>query len=202
MVTIPAGEFLYGEDKQRIRLPEYRIAKTPVTNAQYKAFVDATGYPAPDHWENGQIPQGKADHPVVNVNWEDALAFCVWAGCRLPTEKEWEKAARGTDGRDYPWGNGWEAGHCNTEEAGIKDTTPVTRYPRGASPYGLLDMAGNVWEWCKDWSDDDRKWKVLRGGAWHLSQDSARCAFRLGASPDLRNIVVGFRCCAVATSSL
>ena len=203
MVTIPAGEFLYGEDKQRVRLPEYRMAKTPITNTQYKAFVDATGYRAPEHWKNGQIPKGKADHPVVYVSWEDAQAFCAWAGCRLPTEKEWEKAARGTDGREYPWGNGWEAGHCNTSEAGIKDTTPVNKYPRGASPYGLLDMAGNVWEWCEDWYDSDRKYKVLRGGSWLSDRGRARCAYRDRYYPVGHNYdVVGFRCCVVATSSL
>ena len=204
MVTIPAGEFLYGEGKQRILLPEYRMAKTPVTNAQYKAFVDATGRRAPDHWKNGQILQGKADHPVVEVSWEDAQAFCDWAGCQLPIEKEWEKAARGTDGREYPWGNGWEAGRCNTEEAGIEDTTPVNKYPRGVSPYGLLDMAGNVWEWCEDWYDDDRKYRVLRGGSWRSLRSWARCAPRPGhyPYPDYRYRSVGFRCCVVATSSV
>ena len=202
MVTIPASVFLYGENKERIHLPEYRIAKTPVTNTQYRTFVDATGYRAPLRWKNGQIPRGKADHPVVQVSWEDAQAFCDWAGCRLPTEKEWEKAARGADGREYPWGNGWEAGRCNTYEAGIRDTTPVNKYPQGASPYGLLDMGGNVWEWCQDWSDSDRKYRVLRGGSWYFSRSSARCAYGTWFDPGRRDYLVGFRCCAVATSSL
>ena len=198
MVTIPAGQFLYGDDKRRIRLPEYRIAKTPVTNAQYKAFVDDAGYRAPEHWKEGRILKGNENHPVVNVSWEDAQAFCAWAGCRLPMEQEWEKAARGTDGRGYPWGDLWEEGLCNTREAGIGYTTTVNRYPRGASPYGLLDVAGNVWEWCEDWYDDDRE---VRGGSWGSTRNWARCASRHGYNPASSNNYVGFRCCAVATSS-
>ena len=155
LVKIPAGEFLYGENKQKVILPTYRIAKTPVTNAQYKAFVDATGYQTPSHWSGGQIPVGQENHPVVNVDWNDAGNFCAWAGVRLPTEQEWEKAARGTDGREYPWG-AWEPSRCNSKEAQINDTTPVGRHLSGASPYGLLDMAGNVWDWCADYYDNNK----------------------------------------------
>jgi formylglycine-generating enzyme required for sulfatase activity len=172
-----------------------------VTNAQYRAFVGATDHPAPLHWENGQIPKGKEDHPVVCVSWEDAQAFCQWAGCRLPTEQEWEKGARGTDGREYPWGDGWELGRCNTAEAGIKDTTAVTRYPNGASPYGLLDMAGNVLEWCENWYDQERKAKVLRGGSWDTLSIRARSAVRDWFIPGGRNGSYGFRCGMSPTSS-
>jgi formylglycine-generating enzyme required for sulfatase activity len=195
MVRITAGEFLYGDDNEKLYLPEFYLARTPVTNAQYQAFVDATGHWMSDHWEDGEMPAGKEDHPVVYVSWEDALEFCEWAGCRLPTEQEWEKGARGTDGREYPWGNGWKAGHCNTEEAGIEDTTPVDRYPRGASPYGLLDMAGNVWEWCQDWYDDEPKYRVLRGGSWFYDRGWARSADRDGYVPVFAGLDVGFRCC-------
>lgn len=194
MVTIPAGEFLNGDKKERVHLPEYRLARTPVTNAQYRAFVEATGQRAPDHWGGGRIPEGKEDHPVVEVSWEDAQAFCRWAGCRLPAEREWEKGARGTDGREYPWGDKWEEGRCNSVEAGIRGTTPVGRYPEGASPYGLLDMAGNVWEWCEDWYDADRNFKVLRGGSWGDLWHYVRAANRLYYYPGNRLNIFGFRC--------
>ena len=107
----------------------------------------------------------------------------------------WEKGARGTDGRQYPWGDGWEAGHCNTEEAGINDTTPVDRYPRGASHHGLLDMAGNVWEWCQDWYDEDRDTKVVRGGSWSYDRSRARVALRSWSDPGESGNDGGFRCC-------
>jgi len=202
MVPIPAGGFLYGDDKQKAHLPDYYLARTPVTNAQYKAFVEATGHRMPAHWENGEIPLGKENHPVVEVSWEDAQAFCQWAGCRLPTEQEWEKGARGTDGREYPWGDEWELGRCNTKEAGIDDTTPVDQHSGGASPYGLLDMAGNVDEWCQGWFDSDRKSKVVRGGSWLNYPNRARSAYRSGDFPVATYNSLGFRCCVSSTSSL
>lgn len=227
MILIPAGEFLMGSDPQKdkdaqdeeqpqhtLYLPEYWIAKTPVTNVQYAAFVQATGYEAPKHWwKKGKIPQGKDMHPVVEVTWYDALAFCTWLAevtgkpYTLPSEAEWEKAARGTDGRIYPWGNTFDQSKCNTSESRIKDTTPVDKYPQGASPYGVLDMAGNVAEWTRSlWGwldgrdfvhaefqfrypyqvDDEREdlkaddeWpRVLRGGSFNGYRDYARCAIR------------------------
>ena len=249
MILIPAGEFLMGSDPQKdanaredeqpqhtLYLPEYWIAKTPVTNAQYAAFVQATGHGAPEHWQKGEIPQGKDVHPVVYVTWHDALAYCTWLAevtgkpYTLPSEAEWEKAARGpvlsevegTDGRIYPWGNTFGESKCNTEESGIKGTTPVDKYSQGASPYGVLDMAGNVWEWTrslwgpwdgKDYSsaklqftypyqaDDKRenlqaddKWlRVLRGGAFLDDRDFARCAYRLRHYPNYRSTFIGFR---------
>ena len=154
LIKIPAGEFLYGDDKKPVYLPDYYLAKTPVTNLQYKAFVDATGHEPPKHWKNGKIPKGKENHPVVYVSWYDAQAFCEWAGLRLPTEQEWEKGARGTDGRRFPWGDHSPNPNLCNFNSYIKDTTPVDRYPDGASPYGLLDMAGNIWEWCENWYDN------------------------------------------------
>jgi len=167
LILIPAGEFLMGSDPKKdkkadddeqpqhtLYLPDYYLAKTPVTNAQYAAFVQATGHEPPEHWKQKKPPSGKQEHPVVNVRWHDAVAYCQWLTeksirtYRLPTEAEWEKAARGTDGRIYPWGNQWDEKLCNTSEGGKGGTTPVGAYPDGASPYGLLDMAGNVWEWC------------------------------------------------------
>ncbi len=192
LVRIPAGGFLYGDDKQCIYLPEYWIAKTPVTNRQYKAFVDTTGYRAPDHWQGGKIPAGKEDHPVVFVSWDDAGAFCQWAGVALPNEQQWEKAARGTDGRTYPWGDAVPNKHRCNFHSEVGGTTQVRKYPAGASPYGLLDMAGNVWEWCADWNmkNGDR---VKRGGSCLDNANWVRCAYRSGDYHDYRRNRDGFR---------
>jgi len=211
-VTIPAGEFLMGEDRQQhsIYLPEYRIARVPVMNIQYKEFVDATNYQTPSHWNNGQIPDGKGKHPVVKVNWPDALAFCAWAKVRLPTEAEWEKAASWDDKtkkkRVYPWGNKFDAKQCNSRESGNGNTTPVDRYPSGASPYGILEMAGNVWEWTsseyRDYpyvADDGREKtegnarRTLRGGSWLISGYGVRCAYRYWLNPVSDYGSYGFR---------
>lgn len=194
LVRIPAGEFLYGEEKRKVHLSEYWIAKAPVTNAQYAAFIQATGYRAPDHWQNGRIPSGKENHPVVYINWDDAQKFCQWAGLRLPTEQEWEKAARGTDGHEYPWGNQKpDVQRCNSYRA-MNGTTPVDKFPLGASPYGLLDMAGNVWEWCEDWYDTQRTMRVLRGGSWNDPTTFVRTVFRFRGVPGIRLDNRGIRC--------
>jgi len=152
LVFVPAGEFVIGNDKgamnerpkHTVVLPNYWIGKYPVTNAQFARFVEETGYKVTE-WRS-QFGPGKARHPAVWVNWHDALAFCKWAGMGLPSEAEWEKAARGTDGRTYPWGNQWEAGRCNCV---CLRTSPVDEYPQGVSPYGCFDMAGNVREWTR-----------------------------------------------------
>jgi formylglycine-generating enzyme required for sulfatase activity len=235
MVRIPAGEFLmgtreedidalqekYGGDRRwwniqtpqrKAYLPDYGIGKYPVTNFEYRAFVQDTGHEPPLHWEGDLYRAGLGDHPVVNVNWHDAVAYCEWLSektgqpYRLPTEAEWEKAARGTDGREFPWGDEWNENRCNMTEDGPGDTTPVGQYsPDGDSPYGVADMAGNVWEWCADWvqaypgnSFPDESYgetyKVLRGGSWNDNQVYARCAFRGGGGTDGRNANLGFRC--------
>lgn len=166
-ITVPAGKFTMGANPAKYRaagadelpqhvltLPEYRIMRYPVTNGQYRAFLEATGHRAPQTWRKG-YPADRADHPVTWVAYHDALAFCRWARevtglpLRLPTEAEWEKAARGTDGRLYPWGDAWDAGRCNNREGKSKGTAPVTQYsPAGDSPYGMADAAGNVQNWC------------------------------------------------------
>jgi formylglycine-generating enzyme required for sulfatase activity len=132
---------------------------------------------------------------VVEVDWFDAQAFCNWVGCRLPTAKEWEKGARGTARQRYPWGDDWESDRCNTKEANIGDTTPVSRYVKGASPYGLLDMSGNVYGWCEDWSDELCTKKVLKGGSWLNSQIYAQPESQGSVSPSDWGRDIGFRCC-------
>jgi len=231
LVLIPRGAFLMGSDPQadalarsaeqpqhRLSLPDYYLAKTPVTNAQYAAFVDGAGHSPPRYWRGARPPRGKDQHPVVSVSWYDAMAYCRWLvqvtgkPYRLPTEAEWEKAARGTEGPKYPWGDAWDAGRCNTKESGREDTTPVGLYPEGASPYGLLDMAGNVWEWTSSlhWAypyqpDDGREdhstpeSRVLRGGSWLDLYDSARAAYRRSYVPAYHSRTHGFRPCISAT---
>ncbi len=214
MALVPAGPFLMGSSdddemafddekpQHTVHLPDFYIALTPVTNAQYARFVQATGHDAPDHWESGRAPKKLEQHPVVNVSWHDALAYARWAGATLPSEAEWEKAARGglppAGGgerggaeRRWPWGNEWDAAKANTSEEGPGTTTPVGSYPAGASPYGVLDMAGNVWEWtrslCRGYPydpDDGREdlqasgLRVLRGGAFLNYLRLVRCADR------------------------
>ncbi len=191
VVEIPAGEFLMGDRKRKVYADIFWIDRYPVTNAQYKRFVEATGHPPPRDWKDGSYPTEKATHPVVYVTWHDAVAYAEWAGKRLLTEEEWEKAARGTDGRVYPWGD-WEEGRCNTWEAGIGDTTPVGQYsPGGNSPYGCADMAGNVWEWMATGSSDYRE---VRGGSWYYYRDYARCAYRSRSLPNASDYFRGFRC--------
>lgn len=165
---IPTSEFTMGskrtKDKEShddempatiMQVSDYYIMKFPVTNTQYDAFVQATGCRTPLFWQDGSCPLDKADHPVVGVSYYDALAFCAWAGqvtglpIRLPTEPEWEKAARGSQARIFPWGNEWRCGLSNTREEKLGGTSPVDRFsPAGDSPYGIADMAGNVQEWC------------------------------------------------------
>ena len=214
MVYVPAGEFLMGEDEdsdggrqRRVYLDAYWIDRNLVTVAQYRKFCQATGreMPRAPSWE------WKDNHPIVNVTWEDAAAYAAWAGKRLPTEAEWEKAARGPDGRQYPWGNEWDPSRCASSVGGrLTSTQPIGSYPQGASPYGCLDIAGNVSEWCADWyqadyyrSAPDRNplgpssgdQRVLRGGCWFNGiPEDFRCAHRGGYYPGTTGSNFGFRC--------
>jgi len=235
-VHIPAGEFLRGSKERdrtaspsekpqcRIYLTEYWIGKHPVTNAQYAVFVEATGRRPPEHWKEDRPPEEKKDHPVVNASWWDAMTYCRWLAeitgkpYRLPTEAQWEKAARGTDGRVYPWGNRWSGHKCNTKAGGKRGATPVGVYsPAGDSPYGCADMAGNVLEWVSDWynkgyyshsSVSENPYgpasgvvKVLRGGAWSSSASEARSASRAYGDRKLTSPGIGFRCALAPKAS-
>ncbi|GAB4546603.1 MAG: hypothetical protein Fur002_21850 [Anaerolineales bacterium] len=213
-------KYLAREQPQHtVELSEYFIGKYPVTNREYQAFVRDAKYKPPSGWEGDQFPAEKGGHPVVNVSWEDASAYCKWLSektkknYRLPTEAEWEKAARGEDGRIYPWGNAFDPKKANTAETKIGDTTDVGKFsPQGDSPYGCADMAGNVWEWCNDWFNGNEykggvdkvtkdpqgaqngKSRVLRGGSWYSSDDYVRSANRGDYPPDVIYYSVGFRC--------
>jgi formylglycine-generating enzyme required for sulfatase activity len=231
LILIPAGRFIMGSDKtqdpqardgefpqHQVYVGNFYIAKYPVTNAEYRRFVDTTGHRKPYHWESEDLKSFRgADQPVTGVTWRDANAYCNWLSgmtgksYRLPTEAEWEKAARGTDGRIYPWGNQWDAKRCNSREGGPSRTTPVGQYsPQGDSPYGCVDMAGNVWEWTssvyksypydpKDGREDPRAGddipRVLRGGAFTIDGRFVRCACRNWDFPDYWNWYFGFRVC-------
>jgi formylglycine-generating enzyme required for sulfatase activity len=212
MVTVPKGAFLYGERRFREVIDhDYWIDKYPVTNEKYRGFILADGYRNQAYWSeegwkwktehNITVPKywndtewNKVDHPIVGVNFYEAAAYAKWVGKRLPTEQEWEKAARGEGGREYPWGDTFDKLKCSSVEAGLDHTMPVTQYPNGVSPYGCYDMAGNVWEWCAGWYDEERKdWRVVRGGSWHNSQESLRVSNRFRTYADRQSNNIGFR---------
>ncbi len=176
MVTIPAGSFKMGSDRVRtsaqnkpqhtVVMPEYQIDKYPVTNYQYAYFVVEGGYRPPLDWVNGQIPAEAELHPVTMVSWYDASNYCTWAGKRLPKESEWEKAARGDDGRRWPWGENMDIERLNTYYS-RGSATDVILFESGASPYGVMDLAGNVYEWVGDdflpYGDSDASPDVFKG---------------------------------------
>jgi len=196
MIRAARGKFLMGDVNRTVFLEAFEIDICPVANRQYKRFLDAAGYPhVPEHWRDATYPVDRADHPVVNVSSEDAAAYAKWQGKRLPTEQEWEKAARGPNGRIYPWGNTFNRFNCNSRELGLHGTTEVTQFPNGASQYGCYDMVGNVWEWTDtDVFPDNGDAKVLRGGSWVNPREGVRTTTRAYERADRRRRDVGFRC--------
>jgi len=196
MCIIPEGEFMMGggelgeQQPRQIDLPAFQIDTYEVTNAQYEEFVRET-----DRAASGNVySDALADHPVTGVSWEDARSYCEWAGKRLPTEAEWEKAARGSDAFTYPWGDEWRDGLANTLEFDAGSVMPVGSFPDGASPYGVQDMAGNVWEWVDDWNTSAQDTKVIRGGAWNAVQKWAKTFVRNSMLPTHTQDNLGFRC--------
>ncbi|PDW04228.1 formylglycine-generating enzyme family protein [Candidatus Viridilinea mediisalina] len=235
-ITVPAGTFMmgtpaaqlselavrYGGTRESYReeaprhtleLAAFGIAVAPVTNRLYAAYVAATNARAPLFWRGATPPTMLDEHPVVDVNWHDALEFCAWLNSqlpglalRLPSEAEWERAARGSDGRTFPWGESFEPRYANTRESAAAGTTAVGSYPEGASPVGALDMAGNVWEWTSSLDagypyqpDDGREdlhasgRRIMRGGCYANPHGFARCACRFRLLPEVRNEFTGFR---------
>ena len=210
---VPAGFFYMGERKKKkderprrlVYLDSYYIDERPVTVGQYRQFMAKTGNKPPP----GFPRSGSDDHPVLRVTWEEAGTYAKWALRRLPSEAEWEKAARGVDGRQYPWGNDEPDGQAQVGDDS-SSPGPVGRFPAGASPYGALDMAGTVWEWCEDQydqfyyprspprnpvcTDGDHRYRVLRGGACTYSAFAARTSYRGWNLPHMRSPVYGFRC--------
>jgi formylglycine-generating enzyme required for sulfatase activity len=229
-VYVPAGVFSMGSDpaldraaqeneqpQHSVHLDAFWIGKYPVTNLQYQVFVRAAGYRSPKYWSGTTIPDGKENHPVEYVSWQDATTFCLWVGSlpggpavRLPSEAEWEKAARGTDGRIYPWGNAApDASLCNLENY---STVAVGQYsPRGDSPYGCADMTGNMFQWCGDWygssyysasppanppGPESGRLRIKRGASWWGKDQRhrfARCADRNVGDPDNASNGLTFR---------
>ena len=231
MISIPAGEFVMGSPEgvgnddehpqHRVYLDDFLIGKYEVTTSQYAEFLNAIGMDSDgNRFINMEIAairikdqvyrviKGREDHPMVGVSWYGAKAYAEWEGGRLATEAEWEKAARGKDEREWPWGDLWDAGKCNSWESGVQGTAPVGSFPTGASPYGLNDLAGNVYEWLADWyqadyyrispprnpkGPDSGTFRVLRGGSWVEFAQGCRATFRFGQLPDSADSDTGFR---------
>jgi iron(II)-dependent oxidoreductase len=216
MALIPAGEFMMGgDDKDRgderpihtVYLDEFYMDVYEVTNAQYQEFMKATGHKAPEFWNHPRF--NAPDQPVMGVTWYDAMAYCEWVGKRLPTEAEWEKAARGgLVGKQYPWGDTWDSTKLNNR--GLA-TTPVGCFPPNG--YGLYDMSGNLWEWCADWYEFDyyskspkhnpegpssepsrQPSRVVHGGSWLSAMNYLRVAVRGSLIPSEASYNLGFRC--------
>lgn len=228
MVFVSGGVFVMGSNnddaryapEHNVEVADFYLDRWPVTNAEYKAFIDATGYQVPDYdvswcdtlpynWDSDgrMYPEGKADHPVVLVTWDDAMAYAAWAGKRLPTEAEWERAARGLNGRRYPWGDEFAATLCNCAETALWQTSRVGEFsPGGDTPDGLVDMVGNIWEWTNSLyrpypyiAEDGREsrqatgFRVLRGASWRNDANVTHALSRLDGDFKFFNNV-GFRC--------
>lgn len=216
MVKVPKGLFLYGERKTRkVINHDYWIDQYPVTNEKYQSFIKAGGYKNrgywspegwqwkteehithPEYWD--RVTKDNAHRPVVGVSYHEAEAYATWVGKRLPTELEWEKAARGMVGRKYPWGEKFHDDKCNYIKGVIAsifkgEPTPVTTYPKGVSPYGCYDMVGNVEQWCASWYDKNENERVVRGGSYLSAPEDLRASYRTGIAAVNRDSDLGFR---------
>ena len=203
--------FQVEQPQHKVTLPDYEIGKYPVSNIEYFSFIYNTGHRVPKSWTGFHYNDGEANHPVSGVSKHDATAYCEWVSkslktvFRLPTEAEWEKASRGTDGRIYPWGENFDPWRCNTLESAKRGTTPNGSYsPSGDSIYGVADMVGNVWEWTdsfltsypyseKPENKTSESKCIVRGGAWYYSHKLARCAARENVLADYVSPALGFR---------
>ena len=220
MVFIPEGSFIMGSDASEEESPPHEVYldafymdKYEVTNAQYEIFWRSTGHRPP--LTSGKPGFDAPDQPATGVSWEDAVDYAAWAGKRLPTEAEWEKAARGTDSRSYPWGDHWSEAKCQASGKNtLSGPARVGSHPKGVSPFGCHDMAGNVWEWCADWfstdyydqseeknpkGPQDGSRHVLRGGGWESRPNEVKTTYRQGGCPDGGYRCAGFRCVKDAT---
>lgn len=220
LVLIPDGKFKCGGPGFdgggkvfEVELPDYYISLHPVTNGQYEKFLMETGHCSPEGyslvWENGKCCRAQREHPVVCVSWEDAFVYSQWAGLRLPTELEWEKGARGIDGKNYPWGDSWSVERCrNDNNCGDEKTCNVWSYASGVSSWGLYNTSGNTGEWCADWYDErayehyrrgdlnppeSGDQRVYRGGGWLDYNWGCRLDNRDYCHPDFRHYNLGFR---------
>ena len=220
MVQVPAGEFLRGRDNatddeapaKQVYLETFWIDRNEVTNAEFKAFCDSTNRLLPNNpmWDNNYVLDNPG-RPVVNITWRQANEYCKWKGKSLPTEAQWEKAARGTEGLLYPWGNEYADDHANIHGTDdYRRTSPVGNFPLGASPYGANDMSGNVWEWCVDWyqefyyaeaplrnppgPSEKSAWRVVRGGGFSSPPDDAVTTNRSKNKPKMPLHHIGCRC--------
>jgi formylglycine-generating enzyme required for sulfatase activity len=198
---LAAAEALGQAGDPRLRLPRdpdywvrvggFEIGKYPVTAQEYQLFVDDGGS-KPRNWDNQLL---RPNCPVVNITWFDAKAYCDWAGVRLPAEAEWERAARGPEGREHPWGSEEpDPDRANYDQTKLGAASPVGLFPRGSTPDGIADLAGNVLEWVADWSDESEKFRVVRGGSWGSDSTVLRASFRYGDPPGYRDDSSGFRC--------
>lgn len=193
MVLIPAGEFFCGPGQDKKDLEAFYIDVFPVTNEDYRRFIEASGYRPPRFWSEGRLKDPRA--PVVGVSWYDAEKYATWAGKTLPTSDQWEKAARGFEGRIFPWGSELDEEHANYGRMNEVDgVTPVDRYPENRSVFGVRCMVGNVWEWTKDWDRIEIDMKVIRGGSWADPAPFLRLDRHLYANPKDKFDNIGFRC--------
>ena len=225
MLPVSGGPFILGDDSrhadegpmQEWSVPAFLIDKYEVTNSDYHKMVKSLNVPPPSHWKGRMPPEKIVDHPVTYVSWYDARDYCAWRGKRLPTEFEWERAARGDEGLKFPWGDIFDASIANTPQSEIGGTTPVGRFENGKSPVGAYDMAGNVWEWVDSWykpypgNERDNpnygeSYRIVRGGSWY-DCEFYRCGisaptFNRGFFiPNTRNDTFGFRCARSATET-